>query len=190
MAPRKLRIAFSAFCLIGTAMLLTAADQAPAAATSPHPSALEIWLAIAAMLSAIGALVTMITGVFLTKGRWKVDRSTIEKLERERTKEDEDRESARKKEDEDRYRSRLEEDERRADGLRAEMSGLTDRNAVQFEVILDLRDEIAELRQFFAGTHRNWDNEAVAEVNRLGGHLRPPPALPPHRKKRSSQGPR
>lgn len=172
-----------AFRVIGTLVTvisITAAD-APA---SPGPTAIEIWLAIAAMLSAIGAVVTMIIGVFMTKGRWKVDRGTVDKMERDRIKEEEERDTARKKDDDARYRMRVEEDERRADGLRAEMAGLTERNAEQFEVILDLRDEIAEVRQFFTGVHRMWDNEAVTEVNRLGGHLRPPPELPAHRKKR------
>lgn len=167
--------------LIGTVFL----SGADAPATS-HPTTLEIWLGVAAMLSAVGAIVTMVIGVLMTKGRWKIDRGTIEKMDRERQKEEEERDATRKKEDEDRNRKRIEDDERRADGLRTEMATLVERNASQFEVILDLRDEIAELRQWVAGTHRIWDNEAVTEITRLGGHLRPPPDLPPHRRKKSN----
>src|SRR5436305_14080811 len=84
---------------------------------------------IISAISAVGGL----SAVLLLRGRWKIDKETIDKMQRDRRSEDEQRDAERRLADEERDRKRRKDDEDRAAALRRELGQLSELSYQRFK---------------------------------------------------------
>lgn len=61
--------------------------------------------------------------------------------------------------------------------LRAKLNAEYLSSEEQNRLIRQLRKELNQVKDFFRDQHTPWDRSAQVEIERLGGHIGPPPAL-------------
>jgi hypothetical protein len=130
------------------------------------------------ILAGCSVLSLLVTGssLLLLRNKWKIDKETLAKMERDRRTEDEARERKRRDEDEARATERRKEDEGRYQLQREEMNKLARLANDRFIQWQDAISDLDELWQYVED-HMPWDREAMALLRDNGIPISAPPVL-------------
>lgn len=138
------------------------------------------------MISVIIAGVSSIGGggsaLILMRGKWKIDKATLTKLDRERRNEDEERDRKRREDDEERDRKRREQDDERVKDLREELGELSRLSNTRFKMWRSATSDLDELWEY-VDRHQPWDQEAYQKLRQHGITISRPPKLKPRERR-------
>lgn len=134
-------------------------------------------------LSALGGF----SAVFLLRGRMKLDKMTLDSMDRERREKDEQRDRERRLADEERDRLRRKEDDDRVASLRMELGQLSTLANDRFNQWRDAIDDIDEMWEYIEA-HQPWDREAYRKLNEASISISKPPELAPRRSRQRTNG--
>lgn len=134
---------------------------------------------IGLIISAISALGGL-GAVGLLRGKWKIDKETIAKMERDRNDADAKRDTERRMADEERDRKRRLDDEERSKDLRTELGVLSKLSFERFKSWRAAQADLDEVWEYI-DQHAPWDNEAYQKLNQHGIAISPPPTLKPRK---------
>lgn len=122
------------------------------------------------------------SALLLLRGKWRIDKATLNKMDRERREQDEERERKRREVDDERDRQRREQDDERVKDLREELGELSRLSNTRFKM---WRSAVSDLDELWAylDQHQPWDQEAYQKLRQHGIVISRPPRLKPRERR-------
>jgi hypothetical protein len=138
---------------------------------------------IGTIIAALSAFGGTGSALLLLRGKWKIDKATLDKLDRDRREADEKRDKDRREADEIRDKERREQDEERVKDLREELGSLSRLSNTRFKA---WRAAVADLDELweYVDQHQPWDQEAYQKLRAHGIQISRPPRLNPRERRR------